>query len=197
MAENLQPATQSFAAGVDEAGRGPLAGRVYAAAVILGDFVVDLPTLDSKRLSEKRRETLFDDIRGNAAAWSITWAEVEEIDRLNILHATMLAMQRAVAALNLRPACVLVDGNRAPEFGLATRCIVGGDAAEPCIGAASILAKVARDRYMLELAELYPQYGFAQHKGYPTRSHVEALQVHGVSPVHRRSFGPVARVIAA
>ena len=182
-------------AGVDEAGRGPLAGPVSAAAVILdpGRRIVGLD--DSKKLTPARRNALDLEIREHALAWSIAWASVEEIDRLNILQASMLAMQRAVAALQVRPTRVLVDGNRCPDVGCEVEAIVGGDGLVSSIGAASILAKVARDRLMCELDLAFPGYGFAGHKGYPTRAHIEALRRLGPCPEHRRSFGPVRACI--
>jgi ribonuclease HII len=183
--------------GVDEAGRGPLAGAVYAAAVILPQNY-DLPGLnDSKKLSAKRRDVLFDAIQSCAIAWSVAQASIEEIDELNILHASMLAMQRAVAGLAVVPAEALIDGNRVPKgLTVAGRAIVGGDALEACISAASILAKVSRDREIESLEALYPGYGFAQHKGYPTAQHLEALKRLGPCPVHRKSFGPVIKASA-
>jgi len=178
-------------AGVDEAGRGPLAGSVVAAAVILPDSY-DLPGLtDSKKLSQARRESLESQIKSVAIAWSVARASCEEIDQINILQASLLAMQRAVVSLDHIPDKVLVDGNRAPELSLPTECIVKGDLSEACISAASILAKQCRDREMVLLDKQYPQYGFAQHKGYPTRVHREALLKYGVCPQHRRSFRPV------
>lgn len=181
-------------AGVDEAGRGPLCGPVYAAAVIL-DPVRPIDGLnDSKKLSEKKREALAPLIRERALAWAVGIATVEEIDRLNILHATMLAMRRAVQGLAVPPDQVLVDGNRIPPgLTVPARAIVGGDASEAAISAASILAKTGRDHEMMALAALYPQYGIAKHKGYPTAEHLAALRIHGPSPIHRRSFAPVAQ----
>ena len=181
--------------GVDEAGRGPLAGDVFAACVIL-DPDRPIPGLaDSKKLTAARREALANDIRHSALAWSIASATVEEVDRLNILWASMLAMRRAVDALSVRPTRVLVDGNRCPQLNCPATAVVGGDATVEPISAASILAKVARDAYMLRLHQQYPHYGFDGHKGYPTRQHIEALQQYGASPVHRRSFGPVRAVV--
>lgn len=181
-------------AGVDEAGRGPLCGPVYAAAVIL-DPVRPIDGLnDSKKLSEKKREALAPLIRERALAWAVGIATVEEIDRLNILHATMLAMRRAVEGLAVPPDQVLIDGNRVPPgLTMPARAIVGGDASEAAISAASILAKTGRDHEMMALAALYPQYGIARHKGYPTAEHLAALRIHGPSPIHRRSFAPVAQ----
>lgn len=181
---------QGFSAvcGVDEAGRGPLAGPVFAAAVILpeGERIEGLD--DSKRLSEKRRESLFPEITARAAAFSIASASEEEIDSLNILQATMLAMRRAVESLSVPPNLVLVDGNREPPLPCPVRTIVGGDGLSASIAAASILAKVSRDRRMRELASLYPEYGFDRHKGYGTKDHYAALRCYGPSPIHRRSF---------
>lgn len=184
-------------AGVDEAGRGPLAGPVVAAAVILHPQRPIRGLADSKKLSASRREALFKIIKAEAQAHGVGLATVAEIDSLNIYHATLLAMQRAVAALPETPELVLVDGNTCPELPCAARAIVQGDATEPAISAASILAKVTRDRLMDMLAEEWPMYGFAQHKGYPTRVHLAALAQHGASPVHRLSFAPVAAVRAS
>ncbi|MBK8163116.1 MAG: ribonuclease HII [Gammaproteobacteria bacterium] len=178
-------------AGVDEAGRGPLAGPVIAAAVILDPDRPIAGVNDSKLLSAPRRLRLEAAIQAQALAWALGRAEVEEIDRLNILQATLLAMQRAVAALDPAPRRVLVDGDRCPRLGCPAQAIVKGDQKVAAIAAASILAKVARDREMEALDALYPGYGLARHKGYPTRDHVEALQRLGVTPVHRRSFAPV------
>lgn len=182
-------------AGVDEAGRGPLAGPVYAAAVIFRKDEPVFGVADSKKLTGARREELFDRIQQEAAAWSIARAEVEEIDRLNILHATMLAMQRAVAGLSVPPDHVLVDGNRSPEFDCPSTPIVRGDDRVALIGAASILAKVARDRDLLRLDAEYPGYGFARHKGYGTKAHMQALRTLGPCPAHRRSFAPVRNLL--
>ncbi|MCV2422416.1 ribonuclease HII [Paucibacter sp. DJ2R-2] len=182
-------------AGVDEAGRGPLAGPVLAAAVILDDANPILGLADSKVLTEKKRERLFDEIRAKALCCCIAEASVEEIDRLNILQATMLAMKRAVEGLRLKPAKVLVDGNRLPVLKIPAEAIVKGDAKVQAISAASILAKVARDRQCMAMHELHPEYGFAGHKGYPTAEHLAALRSHGVSAWHRRSFGPVRQII--
>lgn len=181
-------------AGVDEAGRGPLCGPVYAAAVILDPARPIDGLNDSKKLSEKKREALAPLIRERALAWAVGIATVEEIDRLNILHATMLAMRRAVEGLAVPPDQVLIDGNRVPPgLSVPARAIVGGDASEAAISAASILAKTGRDHEMMALAALYPQYGIARHKGYPTAEHLAALRAHGPSPIHRRSFAPVAQ----
>jgi ribonuclease HII len=182
-------------AGVDEVGRGPLAGPVVAAAVILDPARPIAGLADSKKLSEKRREQLELEILEKALCWSLGRAEVDEIDRLNILHASLLAMKRAVEALATPPGHALIDGNRCPELPCSAEAIVGGDASEPAISAASILAKVARDREMVLLDQRYPGYGLAQHKGYPTKAHVQALREIGVSPIHRRSFGPVKRLL--
>lgn len=182
-------------AGVDEAGRGPLAGPVVAAAVILDDKAPVKGLADSKALTARRRERLFDEIRAKALCCSVAMASVEEIDRLNILQATMLAMQRAVRGLRLKPAKVLVDGNRLPVLDVVAEAIVSGDARVPCISAASILAKVTRDRMLDELHQRHPGYGFDRHKGYGTALHLDALRALGPLPEHRRSFAPVARLI--
>jgi ribonuclease HII len=182
-------------AGVDEVGRGPLAGEVVAAAVILDPLRPIDGLRDSKKLSASRRETLSQLIRERALAWSIASASVAEIDQLNILQASLLAMHRAVAALDPQPCYVLVDGNRLPRWHYASQAVVGGDDQVPAIAAASILAKVHRDGALLELEELYPGYGFASHKGYPTAAHLQALQTLGATPVHRRSFAPVKKVL--
>ncbi len=184
-----------FVAGVDEVGRGPLAGPVVTAAVILDRRHVIDGLADSKRLSEKRRRQLDLLIREYAASFSIAQADVHEIDQMNILQATMLAMQRAVAGLTIRPDKVLVDGNRLPVLPCAAEAIIGGDGLVAEISAASIIAKVYRDRMMKGLHHRYPQYGFDSNKGYPTRLHREALQKYGVTPIHRRSFAPVKQVI--
>ncbi len=181
-------------AGVDEAGRGPLAGPVFAAAVILDPAHPIAGLTDSKKLTEKRRDALFLQIRQYALAWSVARATVAEIDEINILRASLLAMQRAVANLHIAPHKVIVDGNHCPIFPCAAEAIIKGDLTEPAISAASIVAKVLRDRMMRMLHRHYPQYGFADHKGYPTSAHVQALQLHGISRVHRLSFGPVAAV---
>ena len=183
-------------AGVDEAGRGPLAGPVVAAAVILNDKAPIKGLADSKQLTARRREQLYDEIRAKALCCSVALASVEEIDQLNILQATMLAMQRAVNGLRLKPAKVLVDGNRLPTLDVLAEAIVSGDALVPSISAASILAKVTRDRLLNDLHLLHPVYGFDRHKGYGTAAHLQALQAHGAVAVHRRSFAPVARVLA-
>jgi ribonuclease HII len=182
-------------AGVDEAGRGPLAGPVVAAAVILDDQNPIAGLNDSKKLTALRREKLYDEIRAKALCCSVAQATVEEIDQLNILQATMLAMRRAVEGLRLKPAKVLVDGNRLPVLDVLAEAIVQGDATIPAISAASILAKVTRDRWCAELDQRFPQYGFAGHKGYGTAEHLAALRTHGACPEHRKTFAPVAQVL--
>ncbi len=189
------PADNELVAGVDEVGRGPLCGAVVTAAVILDPARPIEGLNDSKKLTEARREALFPLIQERALAWCIARAEVEEIDRLNILHATMLAMQRAVAGLSVQPTLVLVDGNRCPVLPMRSEPVVKGDSRVPTIAAASILAKVARDREMLELDQQYPGYGIAGHKGYPTPVHLAALRELGATPIHRRSFGPVRKAL--
>lgn len=193
---SLSWAREGLVAGVDEAGRGPLAGPVVAAAVILDDAAPIAGLADSKVLTERRRELLFDEIRAKALCCCIAQASVEEIDRLNILQATLLAMKRAVEGLRLLPALVLVDGNRLPTLKVAAEAVVGGDARVPEISAASILAKVTRDRLCAQLHAAHPEYGFDAHKGYPTPEHLQALFQHGPSPVHRRSYAPVQRAAA-
>lgn len=184
-------------AGVDEAGRGPLAGPVVAAAVILDELHPIAGLADSKVLTAARREALYDEIRAKALCCSIAEASVEEIDRLNILQATLLAMRRAVLGLRLKPVRVLVDGNRLPQLEVPAEAIVKGDARVAAISAASILAKVTRDRWCAQLHDQFPAYGFAGHKGYGTAEHLAALQAHGACPQHRRSFAPVARALQA
>lgn len=181
--------------GVDEAGRGPLAGPVYAAAVILDPAMPILGLKDSKLLSEGKREILAVKIQEHAIAWAVAYATVEEIDHLNILQATMLAMQRAVEGLSVRPDEAWIDGNRCPKLACRARAFVQGDRLYPAISAASILAKTARDAEMLQLHAKYPQYGFDRHKGYPTPEHLELLARHGASAIHRRSFAPVRRIL--
>jgi len=181
--------------GVDEAGRGPLAGPVSAAAVILDPANPIEGLADSKKLSEKQRDRLAPIIRERALAWAVAYAEVDEIDELNILQATLLAMKRAVQALHIQPQQVLVDGLYCPQTGIPSQAIVKGDSKVAAISAASILAKTARDELMLKLHEQYPQYGFDGHKGYPTASHIAALREYGVSDVHRRSFRPVRELL--
>lgn len=182
-------------AGVDEVGRGPLAGAVVAAAVILDPEHQIEGLADSKKLTEKRRLLLEVEIKEHALAWALGRAEPEEIDRINILQASLLAMQRAVEALQVTPSHALVDGNKCPNLDCSVEAIVGGDAIVPEISAASILAKVARDREMVEMDGRYPGYGLAKHKGYPTKAHMEALTTLGVTEIHRRSFGPVKRLL--
>lgn len=174
--------------GVDEAGRGPLAGPVFAAAVILPDDLGDLGINDSKKLSEKKRDALFDVIKEKALAYSIASADEKEIDEINILNATFLAMKRAVGGLSIKPDIALIDGNRKANTGIEEMTLVKGDAKSISIAAASILAKVSRDRYLMELDEKYPEYQFRKHKGYPTALHYEMIKEHGISPVHRLSF---------
>lgn len=181
--------------GVDEAGRGPLAGPVVAAAVILDPRQPIDGLNDSKKLTAVRRETLAVEIREKALAWAVAEASVQEIDRINILQASLLAMQRAVSGLSLMPEKALVNGNKCPVLACPVEAIVGGDGKLAAIAAASILAKTVRDALMQELHVLYPQYGFDRHKGYPTALHLAALREHGISPVHRRSYGPVAQLI--
>lgn len=187
--------SQGMVAGVDEVGRGPLIGDVVTAAVILDPSKPIAGLNDSKKLTEKRRNALYQQIMDNALSVSVGRASPTEIDQLNILHATMLAMQRAVAGLSILPERILVDGNRVPEFGIASHAIVKGDGLVAAISAASIIAKVTRDAEMDALDRQYPQYGFAKHKGYPTKVHFEALALHGVLPEHRKSFRPVAEQI--
>jgi len=192
---SLEADADTIVAGVDEAGRGPLAGPVVAAAVVLSaSYSID-GLADSKTLSAVRRETLAAQVRAHAAGWALGMASVEEIDRLNILQATLLAMQRAVQGLVITPDLVLVDGNHAPRLSCPVRTVVRGDALIKSISAASILAKVARDAILQHLDGEYPGYGFAIHKGYPTAAHQRALEALGPSPVHRRSFGPVRRLL--
>ena len=182
--------------GVDEAGRGPLCGPVVAAAVILDPARPIAGLADSKKLSEKRRNALAIEIREKALAWCIAEASVAEIDRLNILHASMLAMQRAVAGLAIVPTRVQVDGNRSPRLDVPSEAVVKGDSLVAEISAASILAKTARDALLVELDRRYPQYGLAGHKGYPTAAHLAALKAHGACEIYRTSFGPVRAIIA-
>ena len=194
MIEFVYPHTH-LVAGVDEVGRGPLVGAVVTAAVILDPARPIIGLNDSKKLTEARREQLFDEICAKALSWSIARAEVEEIDQLNILHATMLAMQRAVAGLHITPKLALIDGNRCPVLAVPSAAVVKGDSKVPAIAAASILAKVSRDREMQALDRQYPGYGIAGHKGYPTPVHLAALQRLGPTPIHRRSFGPVRKLL--
>ncbi|AFJ48245.1 ribonuclease HII [Shimwellia blattae] len=194
MSEFVYPHTR-LVAGVDEVGRGPLVGAVVTAAVILDPARPIAGLADSKALSEKRRLALYDEIKEKALAWSLGRAEPQEIDRLNILHATMLAMQRAVAALPVVPEYVLIDGNRCPALPVPAMAVVKGDSRVAEISAASILAKVTRDAEMAALDKQFPEYGFARHKGYPTAFHLEQLAHYGATAHHRRSFGPVRRVL--
>ena len=184
-----------FIAGVDEVGRGPLAGPVVTAAVILDRSNPIEGLTDSKKLSEAQREQLAIEIKEKAICWALGRAEVEEIDRINILQATLLAMQRAIAGLEQKPEFVLVDGNRCPSFHCPAEAIVKGDLRVPEISAASIIAKVSRDNEMAELNLQYPGYGLEKHKGYPTRAHIEAMTNLGVTPIHRRSYAPVRKVM--
>ena len=194
MIEFIYPHTR-LVAGVDEVGRGPLVGAVVTAAVILDPTKPIIGLADSKKLSEKRRNALYEEIIEKALSWSLGRAEPEEIDQLNILHATMLAMQRAVAGLCVVPEYVLIDGNRCPALPMPSLAVVKGDSRVAEISAASIIAKVTRDREMAELDLSFPQYGFAQHKGYPTAFHLEKLAEHGATEHHRRSFAPVKRAL--
>ncbi|MBQ12978.1 MAG: ribonuclease HII [Gammaproteobacteria bacterium] len=183
-------------AGTDEAGRGPLAGDVVAAAVILDEMCPIMGLDDSKKLSERQRNACFAQVVEKAQAYAIARATVAEIDQLNILQASMLAMQRAVEALQIQPQFVYVDGNRCPQWQYPSEAIIKGDSRVQCIAAASILAKVTRDAEMVKFDKQYPGYGFAQHKGYPTKAHIQALQTLGPCPIHRESYGPVAAVLS-
>lgn len=194
MSEFIYPKA-NLIAGVDEVGRGPLVGAVVTAAVILDPQKPILGLADSKKLSEKKRILLAEEIKANALCWAIGRAEPEEIDRLNILQATMLAMQRAVAGLMVQPDFVLVDGNRIPALTMPAQAVVKGDSLVAEISAASILAKVTRDLEMNELDKQFPEYGFAKHKGYPTKLHFEKLAELGATPYHRKSFAPVAKIL--
>jgi ribonuclease HII len=185
---------QGRVAGVDEAGRGPLAGPVVAGAVILDPARPVSGLRDSKKLSASRRESLYDEITDKALAWSVGRAEAEEIDRINILQATLVAMQRAVNALQPCAEHALIDGNRCPQLMIPAQAIVKGDSRVAAISAASIIAKVTRDREMIELDLQYPGYGLARHKGYPSKAHIEALEKLGLTPLHRRSYAPVRRI---
>ncbi len=196
VANLVLPQPHVLIAGVDEAGRGPLIGSVVTAAVILDPNRPIAGLNDSKKLSEKKRDALFIEIKEKALAWCIAEANHSEIDSLNILHATMLAMTRAIEGLAIRPTLALIDGNRCPITDIACQAIVGGDGLEQAIGAASILAKVTRDQQLKAMDALYPQYGLAKHKGYPTKAHVEAIEQFGILPQHRRSYGPVKRLLA-
>lgn len=198
MTKELEPFVYPKAnliAGVDEVGRGPLVGAVVTAAVILDPNNPIEGLTDSKKLSEKKRNALFDEIKEKALAWSLGRCEADEIDELNILQATMVAMQRAVAGLNITPDFVLIDGNKTPELPMPAQAVVKGDLRVAEISAASILAKVTRDREMDDLDAQYPQFGFAKHKGYPTKAHFAALEEHGVIEQHRKSFKPVKRIL--
>lgn len=183
--------------GVDEAGRGPLAGAVFAAAVILDPARPIIGLRDSKKLSEAKRDALAEEIKGHSLAWSVAQCSETEIDELNILQATMLAMRRAVEGLKIPPTLALIDGNRCPVMQIRSEAIVKGDDKIPSISAASILAKTARDAALMRLHENYPEYAFDQHKGYPTQLHLERLRLHGVSPVHRKSYAPVRDLLGA
>ena len=194
-AQNFQRPNVLLIAGVDEVGRGPLVGDVVTAAVILDPNKPIEGLTDSKKLSEKKRNALAEIIKRDALSWSIGRADPSEIDELNILHATMLAMQRAVARLDVQPEHVLIDGNRVPNLPMAGNAVVKGDALVPEISAASILAKVARDQEMDELDQIHPEYGFAKHKGYPTKLHFEMLAKFGPTPHHRKSFKPVQKAL--
>ena len=184
-----------FICGVDEAGRGPLAGAVFAAAVILDPNKTIAGLADSKKLSEKKRDFLAGEIKEKALAWAIASCSAEEIDEINILQASLLAMKRAVEVLSLQPDELLVDGLHCPKLSIPMRAIVQGDSKEACISAASILAKTARDAELYILDEQYPQYGFAKHKGYPTPLHMQMLALHGVLPIHRKTYAPVRRLL--
>lgn len=186
---------EGLVCGVDEAGRGPLAGPVVAAAVILDPARPIVGLNDSKKLTAKRRAALAVEIREKALAWAVAEASVEEIDRINILQASLLAMQRAVAALTTPPEHAMIDGNHCPKLPCSAEAVIGGDARVAAIAAASILAKTVRDAGMLELHAVHPQYGFDRHMGYPTAIHLAALREHGVSPIHRRSYAPVAKIL--
>ena len=194
---NLVDLVEDLVAGVDEVGRGPLCGAVVTAAVILDPARPIAGLNDSKKLTEARREKLYDEICEKALSWCIARAEVEEIDELNILHATMLAMQRAVEGLSVTPKLAMIDGNRCPKLTMPSEAVVKGDSKVPAIAAASILAKVSRDREMAAFELQYPGYGIGGHKGYPTPVHLEALERLGPTPIHRRSFGPVRRAYEA
>lgn len=195
MPELIYP--EGLVCGIDEAGRGPLAGPVVAAAVILDPAAPIAGLNDSKKLSEKKRELLAAMIKEKALAWAVAWATVEEIDALNILQATLLAMQRAVARLGMAPVGALVDGNVCPSLACPVQAVVKGDGSVAPIAAASILAKTSRDHEMLRLHQAYPQYGLDRHMGYPTAAHMQALREHGVAPIHRRSYAPVRNLLEA
>ncbi|MBV1881354.1 MAG: ribonuclease HII [Pseudomonadales bacterium] len=195
--DNFLPNNSNFkwVVGVDEVGRGPLAGAVVAAAVILDPNNIIEGLADSKKLSEKKRESLSEEIKLKATAWALGRAEVEEIDEINILQASLLAMQRAVNALPIKPEFALIDGNRCPPLDCPAEPVVKGDSRVPAISAASIIAKVSRDNEMKTLDQQYPGYGLAKHKGYPTKAHLQALRELGVSEIHRRSYAPVRKVM--
>ena len=192
---NIDLSPYNFIAGLDEAGRGPLVGSVVAAAVILDPARPIEGLRDSKKLSEKKRDLLATEIREKALAWSVVSVDAEEIDRINILQASLLAMQRAGEMLSVKPDIALVDGNKCPAMSCRVEAIVKGDSKVAAISAASILAKVDRDQQMYRLHEQYPQYGFDKHKGYPTRMHMELLREHGPCPFHRKSFSPVKKLL--
>ncbi|MDH5369696.1 MAG: ribonuclease HII [Gammaproteobacteria bacterium] len=186
-----------FVAGVDEVGRGPLAGPVVAAAVILDPNQPIEGLMDSKKITEKRREVLAEEIKEKAIAWAISRVDVDEIDRINILQASLRAMTMAVTELEQQPDFVMIDGNRIPkDLSISAEAVVKGDDRVTCISAASIIAKVARDNEMVEMDNIYPGYGLAKHKGYPTKAHIDALQTLGVTEIHRRTFGPVKKLLA-
>ena len=187
--------SQSLICGVDEAGRGPLAGAVFAAAVILNPEKPIVGLADSKKLSEKKRDFLAEQIKEHALAWAIASCSAQEIDEINILQASLLAMKRAVEALELKPSEVLVDGLHCPQLSITARAIVKGDSKEACISAASILAKTARDAELYIIDQQYPEYGFAKHKGYPTPLHMEMLQKYGVLDIHRKTYAPVRKLL--
>lgn len=198
MYHKVQLSKMMIIAGTDEAGRGPLVGSVVAAAVILDPKNPIDGLNDSKKLTEKKREKLFIEIQEKALAWAIAESSAQEIDELNILQASLLAMRRAIEALNIQPEHVLIDGNKLiPQLSISAEAVIGGDAIHAEISAASILAKVTRDRQMVALDAQYPQFGFAQHKGYPTKAHFAAIAEHGVIAEHRRSFGPVRKALLA
>lgn len=192
---NRSRSQHQLIAGVDEVGRGPLAGPVVAAAVILDPDQPIEGLADSKKLSEAKREQLSIEIRKKALAWSIARADIEEIDRINILQASLLAMKRAVESLSRQPTLALIDGNKLPDLNCQMEAIIKGDSKEACISAASIIAKVSRDQEMVAMEELYPGYGFAKHKGYPTKQHRDAIQELGITPIHRKSYAPIQRLL--
>lgn len=194
--DDAEPGQPKLAAGTDEVGRGPLAGDVVAAAVILNPETPIMGLDDSKKLTARQRELCFEEIKANAIAFAIARASVAEIDQLNILQASLLAMKRAVSALDVQPEFVYVDGNHCPDWQYPSQAIVKGDSLVPAIAAASVLAKVTRDREMIAFEQTYPGYGFAQHKGYPTAQHLQALRTLGVTPIHRSSYAPVAQILA-